>query len=126
VNGTADLYDLQVTHGNQAMTFTDLAKVSLTGAIDSTKPSVLITTPIEGQTVSEPTLTVSGLAADDHTIQSVSVRVNTGDFVPAILSPGSTWSLADVALRRATIFSWREPSMPMEIRATAAFARSGI
>jgi len=99
VNGTADLYDLQVTHGNQAMTFTDLAKVSLTGAIDSTKPSVLITTPIEGQTVSEPTLTVSGLAADDHTIQSVSVRVNTGDFVPAILSPGSTWSLADVALR---------------------------
>ncbi len=99
VRGATVFYDSTVQHGGTSELFEDLAKVHLTGEIDSTKPAAQIIEPAAGQGILTPTVTLRGIASDDHALASVSVKVNSGDFVPAVLNANGTWTLADVALR---------------------------
>ena len=58
---------------------------------DTTNPTVSITSPFDGQTFTETSALVSGIASDDNVVGTVRVRVNGGSWLLA--SGTATWSL---------------------------------
>ncbi len=65
------------------------------GPQDAAPPTVAITAPLDGATLTERLVTLTGTAADDRLLAKVEVRVGAGPFVPATSSDGfATWSLS--------------------------------
>ena len=100
VDGTATTFDKTVGTGDDQQTFYGLANVSLSGAIDATLPTINIIyppAPFHGvyQTLTERPVTVRGTCSDDHGVLGVEVKINDGDWLPAVFSL-SAWSLPDV------------------------------
>lgn len=100
VKGTATTFDKTVGTGDDQQTFYGLANVSLSGAIDSTFPSIGIAyppAPFHGvyQILTERPVTVRGTCSDDHGVLGVEVQVNDGNWLPAIFA-GADWSLPAV------------------------------
>jgi hypothetical protein len=64
------------------------------GPQDAVPPTVAITAPLDGATLAERLVTLTGTAADDRKLAKVEVRVGAGPFVPALSTDGfATWSL---------------------------------
>lgn len=99
--GTGSIYSVTVGKGANRERFEDLAKVEVSGGIDSTPPAVKIENP-SGNAAStlSSTITVTGNASDDRQLAKVFVRVNASDFVEAALLPSGDWSLVNVPLQQ--------------------------
>ncbi|HEX8312772.1 MAG TPA: hypothetical protein VF614_15730 [Chthoniobacteraceae bacterium] len=99
--GTGSIYAVTVGKGENRERYTDLAKVDVSGGIDSTLPTVSISEPGSGvgSTLS-PSITVSGKAGDNRGLFKVLVQVNGGAFTEAVLQPSGDWSLAGVPLQQ--------------------------
>ncbi len=74
-----------------------LARVNISGDIDSTAPKVAITSPKARESINEKPFTVRGTASDEH-LSSVTVKVNDSAPEEATIS-GGTWSLPGVILK---------------------------
>jgi hypothetical protein len=98
--GTGSVYALTVGRGENRERFADMAKVNISGEIDSVLPTVGITNPASGNNSTlSPSITVTGEAADRE-MGKVFVQVNGGAFAEAMLQANGKWSLADVALQQ--------------------------
>lgn len=97
LNGPATVFDKTVGTGDNQQTFYNLAKVNLTGEIDSTYPSVSFTSPVSKATVSDRPLTVTGRYSDKHGVFTVEFQVNDGGYAPASLDKG-VWTMTGVEL----------------------------
>lgn len=97
-SGTAELYDKTVGSGDTEQTFTDLAKVKLSGFLDSAKPNVAILSPASHETVNDSPFTASGTADDNVGISLIEVKINDADFVPAMIDGLGHWSIEGLAL----------------------------
>lgn len=64
--------------------------VTVTRLPDTTAPTVIVSSPTTGSTVTSPLLPISGTASDDGVLQSVTVRVNGG--TPTVMSGTNSWS----------------------------------
>jgi hypothetical protein len=103
VDGTATTFDKTVGTGDDQQTFYGLANVSLSGAIDSTLPTITMAyppPPFHGvyPLLTERPVTVHGTTTDDHGVLGIEVLINDGDWVPAIFSLAD-WSLPDVEFK---------------------------
>jgi len=72
--------------------------LTASNVVDTTKPTVVIVTPKAAMRISNATYTVTGTAADNKVVTNVMVKLNNGDYAPAVSSNGwKTWS-AEVQL----------------------------
>lgn len=59
---------------------------------DRVKPSIIITSPLSNETLTEGEITVTGTASDDRSLEMVEVRVDDGDW-KIVAVAGSQWSV---------------------------------
>ena len=103
VSGTSELYDKTVGSGDTEQTFTDLAKVRMSGFVDSSKPNVAIVEPASHATVNDSPFTASGTCGDNVGISLVEVRINDGNlFLRRSTASGVGRSAGLCSLRETT------------------------
>ena len=78
------------TSGNSREVQVDDVSYVVEGSTDTTPPTVSIDSPLNGDTFTIPTITVSGNASDNEGVSRVEVKVGSGDWEDA--SETASWS----------------------------------
>ncbi|MEQ1862525.1 MAG: hypothetical protein ABMA13_21610 [Chthoniobacteraceae bacterium] len=99
MRGTASVFDKTVGTGDSAQTFYGLAKVNLTGGIDTDAPKVVITYPTPRGTITDRPITATGWFTDSHGILAIEAQVDGGDWLPGEVAVDGKWSVPGIELR---------------------------
>lgn len=70
-----------------------LIRVNLRGEIDSEGPDLKMLKPLEGAEIRERSYTISGTVFDNYGVARVSVKLNGGEEIPAVLDMVGNWSV---------------------------------
>lgn len=87
------------------------------GISDTTLPAVSISSPANNSTVSNPSITVSGVASDSIALSKVEVKLNSGSFATA--TGTTSWSLPVTLVSGANTITARDTDTSNNIKETS-------
>jgi hypothetical protein len=102
---TTARYVRVTVNGNSINTWASITEIDVIGytpIVDTTAPSVSITSPASGSTLSTGTRTISGTASDSSGVSTVQVRLDSGSYVTATPKAAGDWSTWSTSLNIAS------------------------